>query len=125
MLRECYRYVKKWLTRLACKLPSSGDLFESVPIGENVFGGLERPAFQEAAVFSAVAENVRVAERQLSDERANDMVDCEAAFFLGDLRVENHLQKEIAQFFLHVGIVLFANRGLKLLGFFEQIFEEC
>ena len=42
-------------------------------------------------------------------------------FFRGDLRVENHLQQQIAQFFRELAVVPTLERLQHLVGFFDQI----
>ncbi len=70
------------------------------------------------------AEDVGMAEGEFAYQSLHDIIDGEAAFFLGDLGMENDLEKNISEFFFHVGVIFFADGLLKFVGFFKEIFEK-
>ena len=76
-------------------------------------------------MFGFVAEDVRMPEGELAEERLDDIVDGEALFFLSDLGVENNLQKKVPQLFFHIGVVLFTDGVFKLLRLLKEILEQA
>jgi hypothetical protein len=72
-----------------------------------------------------VPKNVRVAEGQFSDLFFNHIVDGEALFLTGELGMKNDLEQNVAQFLLHIRIVLFTDRGFELFSFLEKVADQA
>ena len=88
--------------------------FDFLPIAED-FGG----------VFGVpVAEDVWVAADHFLVDFTDNVVDSEAALFVGDLRMEEDLKEKITEFFGELGVVC-AIKGVEdFVGFFDEIRAE-
>ncbi len=75
-------------------------------------------------MFPGIAKDMGVTEGQLAGEVADDVIDIKPALFLGQLCVEDHLEKEIPQLFFHIGDILFPDGRLKLMGFFKKVLQK-
>lgn len=63
--------------------------FERFPVGDDIFGAIDR----------YITPDVRVAVDHLGVDRAENIRHAELAVVGGDLRVEDDLQQQVAQFF--------------------------
>ncbi len=86
-------------------------LFQEFPVAEDLGGGF-------GFYF---AENVGVAANHFVVDFADDVVDGEAALFGGDLRVEEDLEEEVAEFFCEFGVVAGVEGVEDFVGFFDEI----
>jgi hypothetical protein len=89
--------------------------FDDFPVAED-FGG----------VFSALgSEDVGMAANHFLVDFADDVGDVEAAFFAGNLRVEENLEEKVAEFFGEFGVVGAIHGIEDFVGFFDEIRAEC
>ena len=70
------------------------------------------------------AEDVRVAANHLLVDFPDHVSYGEAAFFLSDLGVEQHLEKEVAEFFGEFGVIAGLEGIEDFVGFFDEIGSE-
>ena len=70
------------------------------------------------------AEYVRVAANQFVVDFANDVVDGEAALFGGDLRVEEDLEEEVAEFLGKLDVVARVQGIEDFVSFLDEIGAE-
>ena len=85
-------------------------LLELFPVAQDVGGTLDND----------VAEDVRVPAHELRADRRDDVVDAELACVFGDLRVQDDLHHQIAQFFRDA-VRFAAVKGIeRLVRFFEE-----
>ena len=88
--------------------------FDLFPVAEDVGGS-----------FGAdVAEDVGVAADHFVVNFADDVVDGEAALFGGDLRMEQDLEEEVAEFFGKFGVVAGVEGIEDFVGFFDEVGAE-
>ena len=71
-----------------------------------------------------VAEHVRVAVDELGDEPVGDVVDVPASFLRGDLRVEGHLEQQVAELVADRGVVVGVDRLEQLVRLLQQVARE-
>ena len=67
---------------------------------------------------------MRVAANHFVVDLADDRGDIEAAFFVGDLRVEEDLEEKVAEFFGEFGVVGGVESIEDLVGFFDEVSAE-
>jgi hypothetical protein len=89
-------------------------LFDLFPVAQNL----------GSVLGALVAEDVRVAANQFFVDFADDVVDGEAAFLVGDLRVEENLKEEVAEFLGEFGVVRGVEGVEDFIGFFDEIRAE-
>ena len=98
---------------------TAGDAIESGRGFVALLGAFEIIPFAQhfrrvsAAVFT---EDVRMPAEQLLRNTARHVVEIEAPFLRGDLRVENRLQEQVAKFLAKVGVVAGVDRRDDLVG---------
>jgi hypothetical protein len=87
-------------------------------------GGLDLvpgPRLRVEVVVTRVAEHVRVAAGHLGADRVGHVGEVEQAAFLRHLRVEHHLQQQVAQLVAQIGPVAAVDRVGHLVGFLEGV----
>ena len=88
--------------------------FDDFPVAED-FGGI---------LGALLAEDVRMAANHFFVNFGDDVGDGEAAFLAGDLRVEEDLKKEVAEFFGEFGVIGAIEGVEDFVGFFDEIGAE-
>jgi len=88
--------------------------FDDFPVAED-FGGI---------LGAFLAENVGMAANHFFVDFGDDVGDGEAAFFLGDLGMEENLEKEITEFFREFGVVGAVEGIEDFVGFLNEIGTE-
>ena len=72
-----------------------------------------------SSIDLGISENMRMPTHHFFAESLNDVINRKIALFLAHLRMKNHLEKHIAQFFAHVLLVAFLSGIDKLTTFFN------
>ena len=68
-----------------------------------------------------LSEHMRVPPNHLVMDFANHLGHREAAFFAGNLRMKDNLQKQIAHLFRELGVVSAIESFHNFVGFFNQV----
>jgi hypothetical protein len=89
-------------------------LFQEFPVAEDLGGGF---GFD-------FAEDVRVAANHFVVNFADDVVDGEAVLFSGDLRVEEDLKEEVAEFLGEFGVVAGVEGVEDFVGLLDEVGAE-
>ena len=100
-----------------------------VPVAQDLRGvdplGFKRRGYGVAGGDRGlVAENMGVTPHQLGVDAGDYLGDGEGAGFARHLRVEKHLQQQVAQFFTQIGPVAALDGVEDLVGFFQRVFAD-
>ena len=65
-----------------------------------------------------------MARLHLGNETPGHISDVESTALLGDNRMKEHLQENVAQFFAHLSLIAVAKRIVQLVRFFDEVRAE-